>query len=57
MGIDTLISSDGENEAFIFVDIDSIIRLIQKQITYGNSEVYLRVPYIVIRCWREGAPR
>jgi len=57
MGLDVIIDVDNENEAFIFVDIDSVIRLIQRQLTYGNTEVFLRVPYIVVRCWREGVPK
>lgn len=43
----------GENEAYIFVDMNSIADLVSRQIQIPNKKVYLMEGYMVIKVWRE----
>jgi hypothetical protein len=52
MGLTVYVEPKGEDEAYIFVKLDSIIKLIDKQITYPNRKIYFDNPFIVIQVWR-----
>ncbi|MBS7613618.1 hypothetical protein KEJ48_05180 [Candidatus Bathyarchaeota archaeon] len=52
MGLKVQILPKGNDEAYIFIKLDSIIKLIDKQITYPKREVKFEDPFIVIKVWR-----
>jgi hypothetical protein len=52
MGLRVQIVQEGRDVAFIFVPIEDIIKLIQKQITYPSSKTYYEEGFIVIKVWR-----
>jgi hypothetical protein len=52
MGLSVYVEPKGEDEAYIFVKLDSIIKLIDKQITYPNRKIYFDNPFIIIQVWR-----
>lgn len=57
MGLSVIIDQDEKNELFVFVPIDDVLALIRRQMTFPNTEVDFRMPYIVVHCWREGVER
>jgi len=54
MGLKVHVLPEGDNEAYIFVDINSLVKLISKEITYPNKKVYIEDNFIVINVWRRG---
>ena len=52
MGLRVHVLAEGDNEAYIFVDINSLVKLISKEITYPNKKVYIEDNFIVINVWR-----
>jgi len=52
MGLQVSILPEGDNEAFIFITLKSVLNLISKQMTYPNKKVYYEEPFIVIDVWR-----
>jgi hypothetical protein len=53
MGLNVKVLSIDPNECFVFVPIDDIVKLIDKQITFTNHRTYFETNQIVIRLWRE----
>lgn len=52
MGLNVNLQTEGDNQAFMFITLDSLLKLIEKQITYGNRKVYFEEPFIVVQVWR-----
>jgi predicted KAP-like P-loop ATPase len=52
MGLKVELLADGENKAYIFITLDSVIKLIERQIKYPNKKLYYESPFIVIEVWR-----
>jgi hypothetical protein len=52
MGLRVQIVQEGRDVAFIFIPIEDIIKLIQKQITYPSSKTYYEEGFIVVKVWR-----
>ncbi|MEM5868031.1 MAG: hypothetical protein QXG39_08965 [Candidatus Aenigmatarchaeota archaeon] len=52
MGLKVEILPEGENRAFIFIGLDSIIKLIDRQIKYPNRKTYFEDGFIIIEVWR-----
>jgi len=52
MGLNVVVSPENQDELFIFIPIDDLIRLISKHITYPNKEVSFKMPYITIYLFR-----
>lgn len=52
MGLSVNILPEGDNEAYIFITLDSILKLIEKQMTYPNRKVYYEKPFMIIQVWR-----
>jgi len=52
MGLNVHVLDLGENEALIFITLDSVMKLIEKQIKFPNKELKYESPFIVIRVWR-----
>lgn len=52
MGLSVNIYSEDDNTAYIFITLDSVIKLINKQIKYPNTKTYIEDNYIVIKVWR-----
>lgn len=52
MGLKVELLADGDNRAYIFITLDSVIKLIEKQIKYPNRKLYYESPFIVIEVWR-----
>ncbi|MEM2446859.1 MAG: hypothetical protein QW734_09395 [Candidatus Bathyarchaeia archaeon] len=52
MGLKVHIMEENPNSALIFVSIPSIVRYVEKQITYPNKSVYVEGDYLIIRVWR-----
>jgi hypothetical protein len=53
MGLNVNILPEGENTAFIFITLDSVLNLISRQMKYPNKKVYYESPFVVIKVWRE----
>jgi hypothetical protein len=52
MGLKVELLADGDNRAYIFITLDSVIKLIERQIKYPNKKLYYESPFIVIEVWR-----
>ena len=52
MGLKVYVLPESDNRAFIFIELDSVLRLIDRQIKYPNRRVYFEKPFIVIDVWR-----
>jgi len=52
MGLKVHVLPEGDNEAFIFVTLDSIVKLIDSKITYRNKKTYIEDNFLVINIWR-----
>jgi ABC-type lipoprotein release transport system permease subunit len=52
MGLKVHILPKDSDEAYIFISLESLADLIEKQITFQNREVKIENPYLVIRVWR-----
>ncbi|MEM2696239.1 MAG: hypothetical protein QXU09_04815 [Thermoproteota archaeon] len=52
MGLNVNVLPEGDDLAFIFITLDSVLKLISRQMKYPNKEVYFEEPFIVIKVWR-----
>jgi hypothetical protein len=52
MGLKVDVLPEGDNLAFIFIQLDSVLNLISRQMKYPNKKVYFENPFIVIKVWR-----
>ena len=52
MGLNVNILPEGRNEAFIFITLDSILKLIGSKIKWVNKKLYIEDNFLVIRVWR-----
>jgi len=52
MGLKVNVFATADNEAYIFIELDSVLRLIERQMQYPNKRVNFEEPYIVIYVWR-----
>ncbi|MBS7270392.1 MAG: hypothetical protein KIH10_16345 [Candidatus Freyarchaeota archaeon] len=52
MGLNVNVVGEGDDLAFIFITLDSVLRLISRQMKYPNKSVYFEAPFIVIKVWR-----
>jgi hypothetical protein len=54
MGLKVDVLPEGDNLAFIFIQLDSVLNLISRQMKYPNKKVYFENPFIIIKVWRGG---
>jgi hypothetical protein len=52
MGLKVDVLPEGDNLAFIFIQLDSVLNLISRQMKYPNKKVYFENPFIIIKVWR-----
>jgi len=52
MGLKVEVLPEGDNVAFIFIQLDSVLNLISRQMKYPNKKVYFEKPFIIIKVWR-----
>jgi len=52
MGLKVDVLPEGDNLAFIFIQLDSVLNLISRQMKYPNKKVYFESPFIIIKVWR-----
>jgi len=52
MGLSAELLDEGDNEANIFITLESLIRLIERRIPYPNRRVYFDSGMVVINVWR-----
>lgn len=52
MGISCEILPEGDNDCNIFIKLDSVMRFIEKGISYKQKEVKYEEPFIVIHLWK-----
>jgi hypothetical protein len=52
MGLKVDVLPEGDNLALIFIQLNSVLNLISKQMKYPNKKVYFEHPFIVIKVWR-----
>jgi hypothetical protein len=52
MGLKVEVLPEGDNMAFIFIQLDSVLNLISRQMKYPNKKVYFENPFIIIKVWR-----
>ena len=52
MGLKVEVLPEGDNVAFIFIQLDSVLNLISRQMKYPNKKIYFENPFIVIKVWR-----
>jgi hypothetical protein len=53
MGLDVKILPESKREVFIFITLESICKLIEKQITFINKSVSIEGGYMVIYLWKK----
>ena len=52
MGLKVEVLPEGDNVAFIFIQLDSVLNLISRQMKYPNKKIYFEKPFIIIKVWR-----
>jgi hypothetical protein len=52
MGLKVELLTEGENRVFIFIHLDSIVRMIDRRIPYKNHKIKIEQPFMVIDAWR-----
>jgi len=52
MGLSVEITPESVDECFIFIRLDSLMRMIEKRITYPHKKLKVEDPFIVIDLWR-----
>ena len=52
MGLNVHILPESDNEAYIFITVDSILKLIGSKIRFPNKKLYIEDNFLVIRVWR-----
>jgi len=52
MGLKVEIMPESVDECFIFIRLDSLLRIIEKRIPYPNKKLKIEEPFIVIDLWR-----
>jgi hypothetical protein len=52
MGLKVEVLPEGDNMAFIFIQLDSVLNLISRQMKYPNKKIYFEKPFIIIKVWR-----
>ena len=53
MGLRVQVLQGGDREVYIFIDLDSIAKLIEKQIMFPNRKVSIEDNYIVVYLWKK----
>lgn len=53
MGLKASIYQEDEKNAYIFIELNSILKLIDKQIKYPCHRTYLEDNYVVIKVWKD----
>jgi len=55
MGLKSYIMQQDEKHAYIFIELDSVLRLISRNITYPSHKVYYdeKAKVMVIEVWKE----
>ena len=53
MGLKVNVLQGGDREVYIFVDLNSVAKLIEKQIMFPNKKVTIEDNYIVIFMWKK----
>ena len=53
MGLKVNVLQGGDREVYIFVDLNSVAKLIEKQIMFPNKKVTIEDGYIVIFMWKK----
>lgn len=52
LGLNVKLYSDSEDEVYLLISLDSICKLIEKNITYQNRKVMIEGDQLVIYMWR-----
>ena len=52
MGLKAHIEVEGKDRGYIFIDLNSLLNMIYRKITYPNRKVYFEYPFIVVEIWR-----
>jgi len=53
MGLKVYVEAPSKNEAYIVIDMQSVVNMIYNKITYPNKEIHLEDKYMIIRIWKE----
>jgi hypothetical protein len=53
MGLKVHVFEESPTRAYIFIDLNSVLKLIEKNITYPNKRVYFEEGQIVIEVWKK----
>ena len=52
MGLKVHIEAPNKDEAYIVIDIKSVLKLIESKITFPNKRVFTEGNYMVVHIWR-----
>ena len=53
MGLKVQVLEGGNREVYIFIDLNSVAKLIEKQIIFSNRKVTIEDNYIVVYLWKK----
>ena len=53
MGLKVNVLEGGSKEVYIFIDLNSVAKLIEKQIMFPNKKVTIEDNYIVVYLWKK----
>jgi hypothetical protein len=53
MGLKVHVFEESPYRAYLFIDLNSVLKLIEKNITYPNKRVYFEEGQIVIEVWKK----
>jgi len=53
MGLKVYVEAPSKNEAYIVIDMQSVVNMIYNKITYPNKEITIEDKYMIIRIWKE----
>jgi hypothetical protein len=52
MGLKFYIDAVRDTEAYIVVDLESVVRLVDRAITYPSRKTYMEGKYMIIKVWK-----
>jgi len=52
MGLSVDVLPEGENEVYIFIKLDSLMKIVERRVPYPQKKVYYESPFIIVYLWR-----
>ena len=52
MGLRVELLPEGDNEVYLFITLESLMKIIERRVPYPQKKVYYEQPFVVVYLWR-----